>query len=262
MRYLKNYQQHNEGIRSTMAGIALGGSLLMGNPSLASSTPVNTVNMDIKDQTVEVDGTELRTNIEKLSQLRKEHCKDDEGLNKLLDEIKANVGDSSKTTAMFEKLSAHLETNYGYTIQQRNVEEANVEEIKSTKNDEAGFFYLMGWIGSVCLALCGVPQAIQSYKDKHSHGISWGMLLLWAFGEIFALTYVFNKLDMPMVMNYGINIFVIAVMLYYKFRPQYPDSSVESSGGEESVNDKPGILRRLKQRFNSSGGEESINELP
>lgn len=77
----------------------------------------------------------------------------------------------------------------------------------------------MGWLGSLCLALCGVPQALQSYKDKNSHGISWGMLLLWAFGEVFALTYVFNKLDMPLLMNYAINIFVVALMLYYKVNP-------------------------------------------
>ena len=88
------------------------------------------------------------------------------------------------------------------------------------KPTEANFFMLMGWLGSICLALCGVPQAMQSYKDKHSHGISWGMLVLWAFGEVFALAYVFNKLDMPLLMNYSINIFVIALMLYYKIYPK------------------------------------------
>lgn len=80
----------------------------------------------------------------------------------------------------------------------------------------------------MCLALCGVPQAIQSYQDKHSHGISWGFLLLWGFGEIFAMIYVFEKLDIPLLMNYAANILIVGVMVYYKIKPHKNiDGSVE-----------------------------------
>ena len=34
MRYLQNYQQHNEGLKSTLAGIGLAGSLLAGSPDV------------------------------------------------------------------------------------------------------------------------------------------------------------------------------------------------------------------------------------
>ena len=66
-----------------------------------------------------------------------------------------------------------------------------------------GITEIFGWLGSLLLALCGVPQAIQSYKDKHSDGISWGFLLLWAFGELFAMVYVGEKVDLPLLLNYA-----------------------------------------------------------
>jgi uncharacterized protein with PQ loop repeat len=158
-----------------------------------------------------------------LSEMRVKNCQDQE-LNNILDEIKSNVNntDSAKFVEMFGKLSNHLEKEYGYKVGVQKVEEISQSKVDSIKDkpSEFNFYMLMGWLGSICLALSGIPQAIQSYQDKHSHGISWGFLLLWGFGELFALTYVFNKLDMPMIFNYGINIFVVSMMLYYKLYPK------------------------------------------
>ena len=227
MRYLKNYQQHNEGIRSTMAGIGLAGSLLMGSPDMKAAT----TQTPLVTQTEKIDRTNIQNNIESLSKIRVENCKDDQELNSILDEIKSNVNtqDSTKFVEMFNKLSTHLENKYGYKIgvqKMENIDQSKVEAMKD-KPTELNFFMLMGWLGSICLALCGVPQAIQSYKDKHSDGISWGFLLLWAFGEVFALAYVFNKLDMPLLMNYAINIFVVGMMLYYKLNPKPSNDNEE-----------------------------------
>ena len=220
MKYVKNYKQHNESIKGTIAGIGLAGSLLMGTPNVKASTPIGTIEMN---QSEKIDCTEIHKTITALSEIRTQNCQDQE-LNNILDEIKSNVSsqDSNKIKEMFGKLSSHLEKEYGYKIGVQKVEELDKSRVESMKNKptEANFFMLMGWLGSICLALCGVPQAMQSYKDKHSHGISWGMLVLWAFGEVFALAYVFNKLDMPLLMNYSINIFVIALMLYYKIYPK------------------------------------------
>jgi len=219
MRYLKNYKKHNEGIKSTMAGIGLAGSLLMGSPDVKASKIDTSVSMMQTD----VNGTEIHKNVNILSEIRSRDCQDQE-LNNILDEIKSNVNntDTAKFVEMFGKLSQHLQQEYGYKVGVQKIEQLSPERVEELKNKptELNFYMIMGWLGSICLALCGVPQAIQSYQDKHSHGISWGMLLLWAFGECFALTYVFNKLDMPMVMNYGINIFVVALMLYYKIYPK------------------------------------------
>lgn len=235
MRYLKTYQKHNEGLKSTIAGIGLAGSLLTGTPDVKASSPIEMTKMNQMD----TDGTKVQKMVTKLSEMRTQNCQDST-LNQILDEIKVNVNntDSAKLTEMFGKLSNHIQSEYGYTIPTQDLKQANVEEIKSKEPSESSFYYVMGWLGSLCLAICGVPQAMQSYKDKHSHGISWGMLLLWAFGEVFALAYVFNKLDMPMMMNYSINIFVIGMMLYYKINPtgtevnttvDYPNNEPPSS---------------------------------
>ena len=77
---------------------------------------------------------------------------------------------------------------------------------------------LIGWIGSFMLAICAVPQAYKSYVDKHSDGISWYFLLLWLFGEVFLLVYVINKLDIPLIINYLCNIFIVVIILYYKIK--------------------------------------------
>lgn len=220
MKYLQNYQQHNEGIKSTLAGIGIAGSLLVGSPDVKAVSKTDTI---VQSQKLGIDSHKVTSMVSKLSDIRIKNCNDVK-LNSILDEIKLNVNtqDPEKVKEMVTKLSIHLETKYGYKVNTQNIEELSSEKAKEMDPSESNFYMLMGWLGSICLALCGVPQAIQSYQDKHSHGISWGMLLLWAFGECFALTYVFNRLDMPMVMNYGVNIFVIALMLYYKIKPQSP----------------------------------------
>jgi uncharacterized protein with PQ loop repeat len=225
MRYLQNYKQHNEGIKSTLAGIGLAGSLLAGSPDV-KALPTSDTSL-VQMQTIPMDGTQVNNMVTKLSDIRKQNCQDQQ-LNAILDEIKMNVNnqDPQKMNEMFGKLSSHLETEYGYKVGAQTIDQLSPEKAEAMKDKptESNFFFLMGWLGSICLALCGVPQAIQSWQDKHSHGISWGMLLLWAFGECFALTYVFNKLDMPMIMNYGINIFVVGMMLYFKIYPKKSES--------------------------------------
>jgi len=78
----------------------------------------------------------------------------------------------------------------------------------------------LGWIGSIMLAICGLPQAYKSYKDKHSDGISWGFLFLWGFGELFTLAYIVPKFDYPLILNYSINLIFIGIIVKYKFSPK------------------------------------------
>ena len=77
---------------------------------------------------------------------------------------------------------------------------------------------LIGWIGSFLLAWCGLPQAIQSFKQKHSDGLSWSFLFMWFFGEVFVLIYILPKNDLPLLFNYSINICCLVVILYFKIR--------------------------------------------
>ena len=219
MRYLQTYEQHNEGIKSAVLGAALGASLFANSPTVSAQSLVkpaltNPTSKDgINDAVEQVEG---------LSNIRKTELNPkDEQLNNILSEIQSKLesGDQEEYKELFDKLSSHVETKYGYKIEPKNLDELSSAGIaEQTKG--MSIFEILGWLGSICLAICGIPQAWQSFKDKHSHGISWGFVLLWAFGEIFALAYVYDKLDLPLLLNYATNILILAVILYYKISPK------------------------------------------
>ena len=78
----------------------------------------------------------------------------------------------------------------------------------------------IGWIGSILLAFCGLPQAIESYKTKNSDGLSGGFLIMWGVGEIFTIIYILPKWHWPLIFNYTANLIFISVILYYKIKPR------------------------------------------
>ena len=219
MRYLQTYEQHNEGIKSAVLGAALGASLFANSPTVTAQSLVkpaltNPTSKDgINDAVEQVEG---------LSNVRKSELNPkDEQLNNILSEIQSKLesGNQEEYKELFDRLSVHVETKYGYKIEPKNLDELSSAGIaEQTKG--MSIFEILGWLGSICLAICGIPQAWQSFKDKHSHGISWGFVLLWAFGEIFALAYVYDKLDLPLLLNYATNILILAVILYYKINPK------------------------------------------
>ena len=75
-------------------------------------------------------------------------------------------------------------------------------------------------IKAACFALCGVPQAILSYKQGHAKGTSWGLLVLWTIGEICILIYVLSKKDLPLIVNYLFNLLMLAIIIKYKLFPR------------------------------------------
>jgi uncharacterized protein with PQ loop repeat len=75
---------------------------------------------------------------------------------------------------------------------------------------------IIGWIGSALLALCGIPQALKAYKEKHANGVDWTFLAMWGIGEILTLVYVFPKWHLPLIFNYVFNIIAIGIIVYYK----------------------------------------------
>jgi uncharacterized protein with PQ loop repeat len=78
----------------------------------------------------------------------------------------------------------------------------------------------LGYIGSIMLAICGLPQAIESFKTKSSEGLTWGFLALWFFGEIFTFAYILPKMDLPLLINYSANIIFLSVIIYFKLFPK------------------------------------------
>lgn len=76
---------------------------------------------------------------------------------------------------------------------------------------------LVSWIGSILLALCGLPIAIEAFKKKKSD-INIPFLLMWGFGELFTLVYVIYKQEGALTFNYLTNIVFIGIVCYYRFR--------------------------------------------
>jgi hypothetical protein len=79
---------------------------------------------------------------------------------------------------------------------------------------------IIGWLGSASLAICGVPLAWQTFKQKHARGINNWLIALWLFGEIATVIYIIPKQDYPLLFNYSLNIMCLAVVVRYKIYPK------------------------------------------
>lgn len=78
----------------------------------------------------------------------------------------------------------------------------------------------IGWLGSILLAFCGLPQAIESYKTKSSEGLTWGFISMWFFGEIFTIIYILPQMVLPLLFNYTANVIFLSIIIYYKIFPK------------------------------------------
>lgn len=75
----------------------------------------------------------------------------------------------------------------------------------------------IGWTGATLFAISGFPQALKSWKQKHSHGISWMFLFLWSGGEVLTLIYILlTTVQWPLIFNYGFNLLCLVVIIYYR----------------------------------------------
>lgn len=93
-----------------------------------------------------------------------------------------------------------------------------------SRSKEAGMSAtdILGTIGVLLLAVCALPQAIKSYKQKHSNGITAYLLWPWFLGELFTLIYLLdqNPIDWILVFNYVANFIFVAIIIYYKYFPK------------------------------------------
>lgn len=77
----------------------------------------------------------------------------------------------------------------------------------------------IGWIGSLLLAYCALPQVILTIRTKSAKGISWGFLLMWSIGEILTFIYIVSTtMSPPLLINYGLNIIFLVIIIFYKLR--------------------------------------------
>ena len=80
----------------------------------------------------------------------------------------------------------------------------------------------LGYLAGISFALCGLPQAIQSWRYGNSDGIAWPFLNMWLFGEVGMLIYTINELnyDLPSLINYAGNLTALLVIMYYRAWPR------------------------------------------
>jgi len=83
---------------------------------------------------------------------------------------------------------------------------------------EIDIIELIGYSGGIAFALCAIPEAWASYRRGYAT-ISWGMLLLWIYGELATLLAVMIKApELFLIINYVGNIIFTAIILYYKLK--------------------------------------------
>ena len=76
---------------------------------------------------------------------------------------------------------------------------------------------MIGYMGGLLLAICGIPEVIRTLKDSRCH-LGWPFLLLWFFGEVFMITYAVHLWDFPLIFNYLFNIVLVGIMLFFKIK--------------------------------------------
>lgn len=76
---------------------------------------------------------------------------------------------------------------------------------------------IIGFIGTLCLGLCGLPQLIHTLKTRKADDISWYFLLLWLVGEILLTIYQYHLNGLTLIhLNYTMNIVIILVIMRFK----------------------------------------------
>lgn len=82
----------------------------------------------------------------------------------------------------------------------------------------------IGWIGSGLLAFCGLPQAVSSWRNKNSDGLTYLFLFMWSGGEIATLIFITSAITFeysaPLLLNYSANLIFLAVIIWFKLFPK------------------------------------------
>lgn len=76
---------------------------------------------------------------------------------------------------------------------------------------------LYGYLGGGLLAVCALPEAYRTIRDRECH-LGWALLLMWFFGEGFMLVYSLELDDYALILNYGLNLIFLVPMLYFKIK--------------------------------------------
>ena len=81
---------------------------------------------------------------------------------------------------------------------------------------------MLGWIGSVCFAMCGIPQVLKCIHGGNADGLSPLFLCLWLCGEICYIMATLQEFGcVPWLLtNYIVNLICVLWIVRYKFWPR------------------------------------------
>ena len=85
---------------------------------------------------------------------------------------------------------------------------------------------LIGYVAALLLAACGAPLAVEAmWRGKSSMSETLGTILfvwMWFIGELMMITYVGAEIghDPVLFLNYGLNIGITGIILYYIYFPR------------------------------------------
>jgi len=77
---------------------------------------------------------------------------------------------------------------------------------------------LFGWMGTILLGGSAIPQSYHCFRTKTAEGLSWTFLAMWFFGALAMIAYVVPIMDVPLIVNYTINVISLLVILFYKIK--------------------------------------------
>lgn len=81
---------------------------------------------------------------------------------------------------------------------------------------------MIGWIGSICFAMCGIPQVLKCIRHGNADGLSSFFLFLWFVGEICYVIAILKEFGwVPWLLtNYSMNLVCLVWIIRYKFWPR------------------------------------------
>ncbi len=80
--------------------------------------------------------------------------------------------------------------------------------------------YATGYIAAFCSTVAFIPQVWQTYRTRHAHDISYGMLLLLMTGMTLWFIYGLVIWEPPVILANGITLILLTAITAMKIR--YP----------------------------------------
>lgn len=75
---------------------------------------------------------------------------------------------------------------------------------------------IAGYISTGLLASCGTIEGIKAFRTGKC-GISKVGLTVWFLGEAFGIYHVYPMNDLPLLLNFGINVVATTYLMWVKF---------------------------------------------